>query len=401
MFDVKLPRMDPEMKEGTLVQWLKKEGERVEKGEPLFTVETEKVTFEVEAQESGLLRRILVPEGQTVPIGQVVGLISSADEEIPSELAAPMVEKPEVEVEAAVEVEKPQVEALHIRISPVAKRLAEEHQLDITKIKGTGPDGRIVREDVLRAIDERKRELEAKVVVEEKPKEVVEKVREARVIPVKGLRESIARRMTESYKGIPQLPIFMDVDVAEVLKFRSIAEKEGVKISVTAIIVKTVATALRQYPTFNATYEEGAIRMFDDINVGVAVAIHDGLIVPVIRSADKKNLTEISRQIDDLAERARQEKLTPSDVLAGTFTVTNLGPFGVDVFTPIINPPQAAILGVGRIVEKPVVEDGQIKAKPIVTLSLVFDHRIADGALAAQLLQKVKHTLENLSMLIL
>jgi len=369
-----MPRLSLTMKEGTVAQWFKKEGDTVKKGEPLVEVLSEKATYDVEAPASGVLRKILAEEGTDVPVAGTLGIIAAPDEELPEiEVAAT---SPAVEAEEAVAVPERRVEERierRVIASPAAKRLAREHGIDLTQIRGSGPDGRIFEEDVRSLIEE----------VRTRPR-----VRE--VIPLTGIRKTAAERVSLSAQTAPQSTITMEVDMSNAAKLR-----ERVGVSYTDMLVKAVAKALTEHPIINSTLEREQIKIFADVNIGVAVAAKTGLIVPVIRDANGKSLTEISSTLKELVEKAKQGKLAKEDLTGGTFTITNLGMYGVDVFTPIINPPETAILGVGRVAEKPIVVDGQMVVRPVMQLSLTFDHRVVDGAPAAEFLQKVKQKLES------
>ncbi|RLI43157.1 2-oxo acid dehydrogenase subunit E2, partial [Candidatus Bathyarchaeota archaeon] len=337
----------------------KKEGETVEKGEPVVEVLSDKVTYEVEAPASGILHKIMAEEGTDVPVAETLAIITAPDEELP-------------EVEAITEAPIERVKE-RIPASPAAKRVAKEHGVDLTQVKGTGPEGRIVEEDVRRFIEETKAK---------------RKIRQ--VIPLAGIRKIAAERVSLSAKTAPHSTITMEVDMTNAKKLR-----EKLQVSYTDVLVKAVAKALTEHSIINSTLEKDKIKIFEDVNVGVAVATEAGLVVPVIHNADKKSLKEVSSALKELVEKARKGKLAKEELSGGTFTITNLGMFGVDTFTPIINPPETAILGVGRIVEKPVVVNKEIIVKPIMQLSLSFDHRVVDGAPAAQFLQKIKEIIES------
>jgi len=371
---VVMPRLSLTMKEGTVVQWFKKEGENVQKGEPLVEVLSEKVTYDVEAPASGILRKILASEGLNVPVDQTMGIIAAVDESITEvEITASI---PSLVVEEVARVPKPEVvteTAERVLASPAAKRLARELGVDLAKVRGTGPEGRIVEDDVKRFAEQAA---------------TGPRVRE--VIPLVGIRKTTAERVSLSARTAPHSAITMEVDMTNAVKLH---EETGV--SYTDMLVKAVATALREHPMLNSTLENEQIKVFEDINVGVAVATEKGLFVPVVQNADKKTLKETAATVRELIEKARQSKLAKEDLTGGTFTITNLGMYGVDVFIPIINPPETAILGVGRIAEKQVFVQNEIKMKPVMQLSLSFDHRIVDGAPAAQFLQKVKRVLES------
>jgi len=371
---VVMPRLSLTMKTGTVVQWFKKEGETVQKDEPLVEVLSEKVTYDVEAPASGILRRILALEGTDVPVAQALGVIAAPDEQILETEAVAEAAVKEVE-EAAAVPEKGIVEKAEERVvaSPAAKRLAREHGLDLTQVRGSGPGGRIVEEDVKRFIEGTRMQ---------------PRVRE--IIPLTGIRKTTAERVSQSARTAPHSTITMEVDMTNASRLRGEAQA-----SYTDMLVKAVAKSLREQPVMNATLEDEQIKVFEDVNVGVAVATEKGLVVPVVHNADKKSLSEIASALKELVEKAREGRLTKEDVTGGTFTITNLGMYGVDVFIPIINPPETAILGVGRVTEKPVAVNGQITIKPVVQLSLSFDHRIVDGAPAARFLQRVKQILES------
>ena len=363
---VLMPRLSLTMKEGTVVEWFKKEGDTVQKGEPLVEVLSEKVTYDVEAPASGVLRKILVEEGLDVPVAETLAIITLPSEELPEvEVLAKVLPK---EAERVVEKVEERVLA-----SPAAKRLARERGVDLGEVKGTGPEGRIIEEDVRRSVEE---------------KRTTPPVRE--IIPLTGIRKTAAERVSYSARTAPHSTITMEVAMSNAAKLR-----ERVEASYTDMLVVAVAKALVEHPIINSTLEGGQIKVFDEFNVGVAVATEKGLIVPVIRNTDKKSLMEVASTLKELVEKARQAKLSREELTGGTFTITNLGMYGVDVFTPIINPPETAILGVGRIVEKPVVVGKEIVVKPMMFLSLSYDHRVVDGAPAAQFLLRVKEILES------
>jgi pyruvate dehydrogenase E2 component (dihydrolipoamide acetyltransferase) len=359
---VVMPRLSLTMKEGTVGRWYKKEGDAVEKGESLVEVFSEKATYDLEAPASGILRKILVQEGVDTAVNAPLAVITAPDEAF---------------AEAEIPVEAPQmVEGAERRIlaSPAAKRLAKEHGIDLFLVGGSGPEGRIVEEDVRRFIEE--------------ARGVLPKVKET--IPLTGYRKISAERVSASFRTAPHSTIMMEVDVSNIT-----ALHEKLEVSYTAILVKAVAEALIEHRMLNSTLEKDRIKIFEDVNVGIAVATESGLVVPIIQDADKKSLKEIDVAIRELTEKAKLGKLAKEEVTGGTFTITNLGMYGVEFFTPIINPPEAAILGVGKITEKPAVTDGEIKTKAVMILSLSYDHRIVDGAPAAEFLRKVKHELER------
>lgn len=396
---LKLPKLTWTMEEGSIGEWLKREGERVQKGEPICIIETEKTTDEIYAPDSGILRKIVFPAGNTVPVNQIIALIAEPDEQLPDleriidearkVVAGPL--KPEAVVTESVE--KPKAKIIgeeRIKISPLARKLAEEHGIDITKIRGSGPSGRIVREDIEKAIEM------ARAV----PLTVPPSSEGAKVIPLTGMRKVIANRLSWSARTAVHVPITIEVNMSDAVKLceavRGEYEKRAkIRLSYTDMLVKAVAKALEENPMLNSMLENGQIKILDDINIGVAVALEGGLIVPVIRNANRKSLLDIAIFAEELVEKARQKKLLTREVSGGTFTITNLGMYGIDMFAPTINPPETAILGVGRIVKKLVVIDDKIMTRSMMTVTLVFDHRVIDGAQAAKFLQRLREILEN------
>jgi pyruvate dehydrogenase E2 component (dihydrolipoamide acetyltransferase) len=389
------------MKDGTVVNWLKKEGERVEKGEPLVEVETEKISSDLEAPASGVLLKITAEKGAIVPVSGLLGIIGEPNEDVSS------IENTEAEAEisaATPETEKvlkpseAEISPEKVRISPLARKIAEEQKVDLTKITGTGPDGRIVKEDVLKALGK------TETVGQPTANLSKEGVEVAEVIPLVSMRKTIAERLFQSYSSAVHTTVITEVDMTEASKFRKglvakVKEETGASLTYTGIIVKAAASALREHKLVNSTLEDQEIKILKNINVGVAVDIEEGLIVPVIRDADRKPLSEIAVLLSKLGEKARNRTLSMEEVAGGTFTVTNLGMLGVHTFIPIINPPQAAILGVGAIEDRPVIVEGGIVARSRLNLSLVYDHRIINGAEAARFLQTMKRILEAPSTL--
>jgi pyruvate dehydrogenase E2 component (dihydrolipoamide acetyltransferase) len=359
------------MKEGTVVQWFKNEGDSVQKGEPLVEVLSEKVTYDVEAPESGTLRKILAVEGSSVPVDQAVGVIAAADESL-EEIS--ITEHEPARIAEATAPASPQTEvAERVPASPAAKKLARELGVDLLQVRGTGPEGRIIEDDVRRFA-----ELTA----------AMPKIRE--IVPLRGIRKTTADRLALSARTAPHSTIVMEADMSNAVKLH-----HEMQVAYTDILVKAVAEALDQHRLLNATLDDYQIKLFEDINVGVAVATKDGLVVPVIRDADKKTLREVAVISKELVGKAKEGKLSRQDLTGGTFTITNLGMHDVDVFFPIINPPETAILGVGRVIEKPVAVDGHVIVRPRMQLSLTYDHRVVDGAPAAEFLKTVKQNLET------
>lgn len=371
-----MPKLSLTMKTGSVVQWFKKEGERVEKGEPVVEVLSEKITYDVEAPAAGVLRKVLAEEGVDLPVGATLAFIAAPDEKLPEveEAVAPATEI--VEKTTVAEVVETVAVRERVLASPAAKRLAKEHGVDLMQVKGTDPKGRVVEEDVRNFI--KKQSAPALTIKEE--------------FPLSGIRKTTADRVATSFQKAPHSFIIMEADMVAAVKLH---EKTGT--SYTALLVFAVARALRENPTMNSTLADGKIRIYEDVNVGVAVSTEKGLVVPVVRDADKKQLSQISSELEELVDQARQGELSRGQLTNGTFTVTNLGMYDVDMFLPIINPPEAAILATGRIVEKPVVVDGDVAVKPFITLTLAYDHRIVDGAPAAAFLRKIKKMLESIS----
>lgn len=411
---VTMPKFGWTMTEGKIVRWLKKEGDAVRKGEPLFEIETEKMETEVEAIASGVLKKILAPEGSVVEVAKPIAIICEPGEELPPLEAilqgAPApgegVPRAEVSGEAAAPAKPPKP----ARASPLAKRIAAEHGIDLSALEGTGPGGLIVKEDVLRAI-EAKRAAEAKPAAvegraEPRPAEAPREEaipglpKAGKVIPLEGMRKAIADRLSLSARTAVRVTIMAEVDMTEAVRFREqlaeeVERRSKARLSFTHMAIKAAAKALERHPIINSLLIGNEIRIMDEINVGFAVALEEGLMVPVIRNANRKSLFEIASEANELAERARKRELSPSDVADGTFTITNLGMYGVEDFTPVINPPQTAILGIGRIAQRPAVVDGRIEPRWIARLSLAFDHRAYDGVPAAQFLQTLKGILER------
>lgn len=388
----------------TVVEWKAKEGDWIEQGNIVLVVETEKIRHDVEAETSGFLH-ILVEEEQEVPIGTVAGLIAETKEELaalqkgmPKEAITADAEvkeaaKAEAQAPAAAKIK----EGERILISPVARKMAEEHVIDITTIAGTGPGGRIVRGDI-------EKEIEAKKKVEVTP-EVYQGRRIKSVIPLKGMRKAIAEHMHRSLSVAAQLTLTAEVDMTEIVKLRKslVAQEEalGTRITYTDLLVLAIAQLLKDQPIVNSSLIDNEIKLWESINIGVAVALEEGLIVPVVKDADKKSLVEISKTIKSLAQKAREGKLLPDDVTGGTFTLTNIGALGAGYRfeTFIINQPESAILGTAGITDRAVARDGKIVIRTILACSLTYDHRVIDGAMAHQFMTSVIQLLEDPSPL--
>jgi pyruvate dehydrogenase E2 component (dihydrolipoamide acetyltransferase) len=396
---VHMPQLGQTMEEGTIITWLKREGEQVTRGEPLVQIETDKVVCDLEAAQAGLLHTIIAHEGEKIPVGRAIAVLAAEGEAVnlagllgtPQPAAADTPSRADqAPTSAATATSRPPsaVASSEIRISPAARKLAREHGLALETLQGTGPGGRIVVEDVERAIAA-------------PTSTAASQERVLRTIPLTGIRGTIAQRMAQSWSQVAHVTEVMEVDMSEVVALRrrrlSMWEREyGVRVSLNDVLTFAVSRTLREFPDLNACLDGQEIKVLEDIHLGVAVATADGLIVPVIRHADQRSLWEIARDSAQLADKAQQRTLTLHDVSGGTFTMTNLGPYGVEIFTPIVNYPQCAILGVGRVAERPVVLPGRIEARPMMYLSLSFDHRLIDGAPAAMFLQQLKGRLETL-----
>jgi len=393
--EVVMPKLGETMEKGKIIRWLKKEGERVNRGEPLIEIETDKTTLEVEARGSGILRKILAREDETVPITKTIAYIAEEDETLPSEaVSKPM---PTVaEVKKAEEA--PKRVAVEVKASPLAKKIAEEKGVDLSLVAGTGPGGRITREDVERFPETR---AVAKAVVEVPvvpPPPVPSE--EFQVVPMSGMRRAIARKMTYSKTSIPHFYIGTEVDMTDAARMRqsllpTIEAKAGVRLSFTHLLIKAVAMALEEFPQINAVYDAESIKLLKEINIGIAVGLEDGLIVPVLKRANTMDLVRIASEADKLVARAREKRLREDEFVGGTFTISNLGAYDVDSFIAIINPPETAILAVGRIREKPAVVSGNVTVRSMMTVMLSADHRVLDGVTAAKFLQRVKALLET------
>jgi len=377
------------MTQGTVLKWLKEEEETVKKGDPVVLVFGEKTEYEVEAPETGILLKKLVNADEEVPVRAVLGVIGEPGDEIPSidteEISILPPDVPETESETPVpeSIIQPEIVGkVRINASPAAKRTAKEHGIKLSNIQATGPRGRIIKRDVEQYITQ--------LVTTKRIKET---------IAMSPMRKIIAQRMSQSFQTAPHIWIQMEADMGNVVTLRKIllhdVEPTDVRISYTDILIKSVADAIRVHPRINSTLEGDQIQIFEDINIGLAIQAEHGLIVPVIPQVDQKSVSEIARTRSQIVKDLRDGTL-PADALhGGTFTVTNLGTFGVDSFLPIINPPEVGILAVGQMVQKPVAVDGKIEIRSRMVLTLAVDHRVIDGAPAAKFLATIKRILEN------
>jgi pyruvate dehydrogenase E2 component (dihydrolipoamide acetyltransferase) len=408
--EVKLPRLGQGMESGTIVKWLKAEGDRVEKGEPLYELDTDKVTQEVEAEAAGVLLKIAIAEGE-VPVGQTIAVIGEEGEEVSLEpgsgngaAAREVAEEPQEEGSpgAAREEERERARAAtepvgatepstrdggRVKASPLARRIARERGIDLAALSGTGPEGRIVAEDVERA----------GAGAAPAPAPTVAAPGEVEVEQLSSVRRTIARRLTEAWQA-PAFQISMSADMTRSNELHArLAERagEGPKVTLTDILTKACAAALMRHGAVNARFTGEAIERYPSADVGLAVAIPDGLVVPIIRRSERRTIAEIAATRADLVDRARNGKLKQEDLEGGTFTISNLGMFGVEQFVAVLNPPQAAILAVGAVEERPVARDGELVVRPLMTMTLTCDHRALDGATASDFLRTVKSFLEE------
>jgi pyruvate dehydrogenase E2 component (dihydrolipoyllysine-residue acetyltransferase) len=432
--NVTMPKWGLTMKDGKISNWLKSEGETIQKGEPLFEVETEKITNIVEAIGDGILFQIVVSAGTTVPVGTILAVIAEPGEKpqrIEGLQAAEAIEEttPSDKTPAPGEPERPATKKF-IPASPAARRVAKELGVDLAIIDGTGPNGRVVEADVIRYHQQkpptpkitplaaemvRQAGLDAATIqgsgeggkiTREDVERSLESMKQPDVdspatsIPFSGMRKSIAENMHASLHSTAQLTIFVEIDVTEMIRFReTVIEKykrdETVRISYNDIIILATSRALKQHPIMNSTLVGEEILLHDSVNMGIAVALPGGLIVPVLRDTDKMGLLKIAGGAREIALKAREGTLMVDEVSGGTFTISNVSMFGVDGLTPILKPPETGILGVGRIKEKPAVHNGEITIRSMMFLNLTFDHQIVDGAPAAEFLQTLAGYLEN------
>ena len=432
-----MPQMGYDMQEGTVVRWLVAEGAEVDTGDAIAEIETDKAVVEFESTAPGLLRRILVPEGTTVPVGQTIAIVGDADEDIPEPEALEAVQPPEPEPEPQKEnasiplppplSQKPAESAAsprqQVRASPVARSIADERSIDLRQVKGTGPGGRITKGDVLSfdpstaeplPPEEPAPEVEEAPELEETPPAEHEPASEpapvvaeappataapAETVPLSRMRQQIARVTVKSKQEIPHFYVSAEIDMSRAMELRqqinSSLEDAGVRVSVNDIMIKACVDALKAYPRFNAMYDDDGIHMNESINVGIAIAEEEGLIVPAILDCGGKTLAEIARASSDLIERSKGGTLHPQEYTGGTFTISNLGMFDVSSFTAIIHPPQSAVLAVGSVVERPVVRDGEIVVSRVMSATLSADHRVSDGAEGARFLVEIKRLLEE------
>ena len=437
--NILMPALSPTMTEGTLARWLKKEGDDVRAGDVIAEIETDKATMEVEAVDEGVLSKILVPDGTAgVKVNEPIAVLAGDGEDAaaPAPKAppaqAPAAQAPVAAPAPAVATPAPKAnghdpasghEGERVFASPLARRMAKQANIDLSSIKGSGPNGRIIRADIEgrqapgtpqpASVEAQAGAREAEVapppVQQVKPEtKPLPKPSGAPVtaphqlVPNSTMRKVIARRLLESHQLVPNFYVTMDMEIDALLKLRAElngrAPKDGpgaFKLSVNDLVIKAAAAALRRVPKVNATYTEDAMVVYDDIDISVAVSMPDGLITPIVRKADQKGLAAISNEMKDLGARAKSGKLKPEEFQGGSFSISNLGMFGVKQFTAIINPPQAAILAVGAGEKRPVVKDGALAVATVMTCTLSVDHRVADGALGAEWMAVFKGIIED------
>jgi len=418
-----MPKLSDTMEEGRIIRWLRKEGDPIETGQALAEVETDKATVEMEAYTNGTIRKLIATEGQFVKVGDLIGIIGGADEDISSLLPAagavpaakpapaPPVAHAPVSRPAPAPVARPAAPAAapaasatgrSLKASPLALRMAVEGGLDLNAIQGTGPQGRIIKRDIEAALaqgapeapaasrsplPQRARSLAMQAARDQAP--------ESQDVELSSVRRTIAKRLVQSKGPIPHFYLTVEVAMDRVWDAYKALREQKSTISINDIVVKATALALRHHPEINASFAGDHIKTFTRVHIGMAVALEDGLITPVLRDADIKPLEEISEEARSLAERARARKLQPNEYTGATFSISNLGMMGVEEFSAIINPPEAAILAVGSVRQVPVVEDGELTVGWRMKMTLSVDHRVADGAAGARFLQTLKRFLEH------
>ncbi|MBL3648548.1 dihydrolipoamide acetyltransferase family protein [Bacillus sp. RHFS10] len=393
---VVMPKLGMAMKQGEVSIWNKKVGDPVEKGESIASIQSEKIEMDVEAPEKGTLIDIKVKEGEEVPPGTAICYIGDANESVPEEAKAPVAEDNEpLAVQPEKQENKPVAKKERIKISPVARKIAEKAGLDLQQLKGTGPGGRIVKDDVTKALAEQKKD---------RPEPVSEQ--KAQETPVTGMRKVIAARMQESLANSAQLTITMKADITKLAALQkqlspTAEERYGTKLTMTHFVSRAAVLALQAHPMLNSFYQNERIITHPYVHLGMAVALENGLVVPVIRHAEKQSLVELAQSISEHAKKAREGRAGSEELQGSTFSITNLGAFGIEHFTPILNPPETGILGIGASYDTPVYQGEEIVRSTILPLSLTFDHRACDGAPAAAFLKAIKTYLEEPAVLIL
>ncbi|MFB9758445.1 dihydrolipoamide acetyltransferase family protein [Ectobacillus funiculus] len=452
--EIFMPKLSSTMEVGTLLQWFKEEGDTVEIGEPLFEIMTDKINIEVEAYDDGVLLKKYFDQDAQVPVNHVVGYIGEANEQVPAEppgVAGETADSAQEEVAAAAATvesapeavvvnsgEKPratpaarreakvkQMELamipgsgpngrihlkdvkMHVapgvataKITPLASKIAKQEQVDVSTLTGSGLNGKVLKQDVTAAVQGKDKKAAAPSASPGKQGKAAPSASSEKRRKIAGMRKVISDRMSQSAFTAPHVTLTSDIDMTKVKELRAqllpIIEKQtGFRLSYTEVIIKAVGTVLSRFPALNASFVNDEIIYNDDVHIGLAVAVPDGLMVPVIKDVTQKGLADLTTEAKDIGKRAREQKLLPDQLKGSTFTISNLGMYAIDTFTPIINQPEIAILGVGRMIDKPVVVKGSIEVRPMMAVSLSFDHRVVDGAPAAEFLTELKRVLEN------
>ena len=410
-----MPKLSPTMEEGQIARWLKKEGDKVSMGEPLAEIDTDKATMEMQALANGVLRKIIINEGESAPLGNLIAVIGEPDEDIsallneapakpstPPPAAATPPAEPEPVAAAPAETnghaKTAPAESGRMIVSPLAARMAAEAGIDLRSLQGSGPNGRIIKRDIEAALSKPQAAPPVgKAETFQYQPAAVATASAYRDEPATEIRRTIARRLVTSIGPVPHFFLTSEIEMDRAVEMRKgiNALDPDLKISINDIIIKVVANALIQHQSVNASFQDKFVRYYEHADIGVAVAIEDGLITPVIRAADQKTLSQIAGEVRELAERARSKKLKPEEYTGATFSVSNLGMFGIDEFTAVINPPEGGILAIGAVTAKPVVRDNEVVIRQMMRVTMSCDHRVIDGATGAKFLQTVKKILEN------
>ena len=406
--EVIMPKVDMVMETGTFVEWLAEEGQSIKKGDPLFVINTEKAAIEVESPEDGILAGVNAKPDDIIPVTEVIAFILAPGESLPEkQTLSPVESKPEPskEVEAAVQESIETMTCEKVRATPLARRMANELKIDLNLITGCGPNGRIHKSDVL----EFQSNLSSGVSTDEvkifksqflPPSIKLPNARKKQIVQLAGSRKIIAERMSYSASTIPQINLSLRVDMSEVVRLRehlleSLQAQTGRRLSITALLAYALATVLPHHPYMNASLDGGNIILWDDIHLGIAMSVDENLIVPVIREIQGKSISHIVNALADLTDRARSRRLLPAEMAGSTFTISNLGMFGIETFTAIVNPPETAILAVGEMLDTPVNINGKVEFRPMIQFTVSADHRVVDGATVAKFINDYKATLEN------
>ena len=390
---IRMPKMSDTMEEGIISSWLKKVGDKVNSGDILAEVETDKATMELESYDDGVLLHIGVKNGESVPVNDVIAIIGEKGENIKEILKEEETKEKETKEEETITI--PEINDIskdkRLKASPLAKKIAEEKGINLTNIKGSGDGGRIIKKDIEENTEIISTQNSTNIIL---PKTIGEESFDE--VPISQMRKTISKRLSESKFSSPHFYITMEINMDNCIEGRKkINETSEVKISFNDIIIKATAAALRKHPMINSSYLEDKLRTNHHIHIGVAVAVKDGLLVPIIKFADNKSLSHISLEVKDLANRAKNKNLQPSDWEGNTFTISNLGMFGIDEFTAIINPNDSCILAVGGIKNTPIIKNGEIVPGNLMKVTLSCDHRIVDGATGSSFLKSVKELIED------